>query len=404
MTTEVAKNGSPTSIEERLRGHVAASKAAESLLAYRDVLVGYEPGSDEEGALRAIWLARLDRALDALRFVDPVLFDGPLARELQSQSEVAAKNLTEQGVTGAEAQSSADALASTIARLASLPRGGQEARPLAHVTDEALELVRELKAEIEELRKTGADLRAQQERERETWNDQVNDSVGRFKEVIDTASNRVGGKLTDLDQEVDKLRVETARRIEQDRVAFAKAAEQHDADAEQLLLELRRKLSIAADESLSAGYGLAARGEEKKADFLRMGALATATIAGAVAVLLALTHVASGWAGVDGLPAKVVAVGVFVALSSYLARQSNAHRGEAWRLRQTELELRNLGEYLSELQPLDRAEVKRALVPRYFSGIRPSDGTEEGLPSPARLIASTLLRRASDDASGEASP
>lgn len=52
--------------------------------------------------------------------------------------------------------------------------------------------------------------------------------------------------------------------------------------------------------------------------------------------------------------------------SAYYGRQSERHRNFARRLRVNRLELHNIGSYLAELSPVERAEVKTGLVNSFF--------------------------------------
>ncbi len=125
---------------------------------------------------------------------------------------------------------------------------------------------------------------------------------------------------------------------------------------------------MAADESLSAGYDKSADGEENAANRLRMGAIVSGAISAAIAIAAVILAGQGGdWSGMDVVPVKLAAVAAPAAIATYLAKQSNGHRTEAWRLRQVRLELANLGEYLSEFDPTQRQEIRRLLVARYFA-------------------------------------
>lgn len=70
-------------------------------------------------------------------------------------------------------------------------------------------------------------------------------------------------------------------------------------------------------------------------------------------------------------PAKITVLAALGALSAYHGRQAAEHREYAQHLRTAQLELHNLGPYLAELQPDQRAEVRKDLVRTFFGKASP---------------------------------
>ena len=188
------------------------------------------------------------------------------------------------------------------------------------------------------------------------------------------------------DKALAEIGDEGSRRYEEDRVAFVQSSEEAAELAAKTLEELRRLLSIAGDESLSAGYGQKADDEQKTADDLRNKAvkygIATAVAAGlAVAVQVVLILAGETGSNWSLLPVKAAFITALAAIATYYGRQSAHHRSYSQQLRNAQLELSNIGPYLAELDVEDRTAVKRELVNTFFG--KPVETVSEDSPTAA---------------------
>lgn len=375
------------SLEDRYEGYPDALQTVASFRELWTAMDTAAPANEEETATLNRWSARVERAFRSLEIVDPVLLDGPLARHLTAAVHTATDELAT-GISAPNAKMHMDALHELIGRLASLAPGGPEARPLSHITDDAARLVTDLHSQIAELQQAATTLEGERDRLLAAFDEQIQALISSTTELVER-----------LDADVAQALTSARERVKGDQEAFARAAEEHDSEAENLLVAIRQKLGMAADESLSAGYDKSADREEKSADRLRIGAI----VAGAVSAVIAIAAVVlagqgGDWSGMDLVPVKLAAVAAPAAIATYLAKQSNGHRTEAWRLRQVRLELANLGEYLSELDPTQRQEIRRLLVARYFATEPYEHDDSDGYrPFTARLLDQLGTRTSSAD-------
>lgn len=381
------------SLEDRFQGYPAALQAVAAFRELWSALDDCSPANDEEVAVHDRWRSRVERAMRALETVDPVLLDGPLARQVAAAASGATAELAA-GISAPTTEPKMDELHDQIGRLASLAPGGTEARPLAHITDAATQLVADLRSQIEDLQQSVTALEAERERLRAAFEEQIESSTDTTKALTER-----------LGEQVDRALSDAREQVEGDREAFSRAAEAHDSEAEALLVAIRQKLGMAADESLSAGYDKSADGEESAANGLRIGAIVSGAISAGIAVIAVILAGQGGdWSGMDLVPVKLAAVAAPAAIGTYLAKQSNGHRTEAWRLRQVRLELANLGEYLSELDLPQRREIRRLLVARYFATEPYQHDDNDGYrPFTARLL-DQLGTRATPPAKDDAAP
>lgn len=368
------------SLDERFSGLSQAKSAAQSLAGYWEALNEAEPANDEEKATVERWKARTDRALNAVRTVDPILFDGPLATAVKQHADAAANHLKSNGISGPNTPDTADTLHRTLLDLVPLPAAGKAARPLAHVTDDAVALVQNLQQHVADLTEQVEAL--QEERGRLTA--EMEERIAQADATVTGHTERLASQVT---AEIDRV---TAQ-LEDDRREFVRARHDHDDEAEQLISTLKQKVSLAADGSLSVGYDNAAAAEEKSADTLRTWAVVFAVASALLAVAAVwLSGSDSDWSGWDMAPVKLAAVAAPAAIATYLGRESSGHRSEAWRLRQVRLELSNLGEYLSELTPEQRTEVRKVLVARYFASDAGQPGATDGFSPLGQMLLAQL--------------
>jgi hypothetical protein len=136
---------------------------------------------------------------------------------------------------------------------------------------------------------------------------------------------------------------------------------------------MREKLSIATDTALSHNYSKAAEAEAAKADSMRTRSVVFGIITGVLAIAAVILqavivgHSDNGGDALALVPGKLAAVAAFGTIAAWLGRESHRHREAAQSLRLTELQLRNLGSFLAELDPDERNEARVRLLGRFFS-------------------------------------
>ncbi len=214
------------------------------------------------------------------------------------------------------------------------------------------------------------------------------------------AESKLDRLLTDFDGRVDGLENSRAAEfdtikkalidaIEQERRGIVERGADLDREAERLLSQLRRTLSLAADGSLSVGYRHQADIEDKAANSNKRWSVGfgVAAVLGAVGAVV-MQYVSkihrwdlNPWAVVPGKLAAIAALG---AIARYFAVHSSAHRNFAQQLRSSELELSNVGNFLAELDPTERAQVRRQLVPTFFG--KPTPGHSDTSPTATELF------------------
>jgi hypothetical protein len=212
--------------------------------------------------------------------------------------------------------------------------------------------------------------------------------LGEASEDLEQHSLGLSGKFTaDLEDaretseaKFESLQDELRRTIETERQAIVERAVELDDQGTEVLAKLRERLGLAADGSLSIGYQ--AQGN-KENDAARANKIA-AVVVGLLAVVAAggalmITYVAAdrGWAidRWDVLPAKLALVGALAGIAAYLAAQAASHRRFAQQLLLTALELNNIGGYLADHEPADRARIRSELVGMFF-GKQPPTHTD----------------------------
>jgi hypothetical protein len=175
----------------------------------------------------------------------------------------------------------------------------------------------------------------------------------------------------------ETLQDELRRTIEAERVAIVDRAVELDDQGTEVLAQLRERLGLAADGSLSIGYRDQGDEENRAARTNKNAAVVVGLLAVVAAIgALALTYVAADrdwpidrW---DVLPAKLALVGALAGIAAYLAAQAASHRRFAQQLLLTALELNNIGGYLADHEPADRAKIRAELVGMFFGKQAPT--------------------------------
>lgn len=212
----------------------------------------------------------------------------------------------------------------------------------------------------------------------------ANETAGHFEAVVTNGEAALQEQLNAFEAAHEQVAREGREQYEADRVEQAKAGKDATEEADNVLAELRRTLSLAADVSLSAGYGNQADAEATTADDLRKKAvrygLATA-VAAALALGIQVVLALAGESGANWslLPVKAAFIATLAAIAAYYGRQSSQHRSYSQQLRNAQLELNNIGPYLAELDEDERGEVKRELVHTFFG--KPVETVDDDSPT-----------------------
>jgi len=166
----------------------------------------------------------------------------------------------------------------------------------------------------------------------------MTDIQDRFSGVVEAARTTLEQADSVTRTVIDTLQKDVEQSIEGDRESYARYLEQAHNDGEGLIEELRRLLSIASDESLSANYGNQAAREDKRSTRLRAGAIVfgVLTVAAAVVSIVlqdAVLDESSGSEIWSLWPGKLAMIGTLAALAGYLGREASRHRTYAQELR-----------------------------------------------------------------------
>src|SRR5690606_20727424 len=110
-----------------------------------------------------------------------------------------------------------------------LAPGGPEARPLSHITDDAASLVSNLRSQIAELQQAVTTLEGERDR-----------LVAAFDEQIQVSTSSTTELVERLEADVERALTSAREQVKGDQEAFARAAEEHDSEAENLLVAIRQ--------------------------------------------------------------------------------------------------------------------------------------------------------------------
>lgn len=186
--------------------------------------------------------------------------------------------------------------------------------------------------------------------------------------LLADASARIDQAIASGERQFELQRDTAQQQHEDERKSIVQYGEEVVRQGDEVLTELRKRLAIAGDESLSAAYGNRADEEDTAANWMRKLALVFGVIAAIVTgaeVLVQLLDdsAKTSWALV---PVKLAGALVLGGIAAYCGRESSRHRQFGQQLRIAQLELHNIGPYLAELDPPRRADVKERLVETFF--------------------------------------
>ena len=128
---------------------------------------------------------------------------------------------------------------------------------------------------------------------------------------------------------------------------------------------------------MAAGYHDTADNEERRAFWLRLGAIGCFLGAIGASIFALIYHVVHTFT-LDGFLAKAAVALPFLVLAGYLARESSHHSERAHFNRQRQRQLESLPAYVDGLDVGRRAVLYEALAPGFFSPIVTGKAEKDG--------------------------
>lgn len=317
----------------------------------------------------------LSLAEAAFATVEPVLVDSALANQLR----VGAEQVRQQLVPGAGdlGPMVEGNLLPQVQRLVSLSGTrtdkaaalGAAMAAMAGFHSAQMQQQQEMAADLTRMREELSELAAVREAFDQEAAERVETHAATLAEIEGEGRSKIEAALAEFE-----------RKAEEERRAIVRQGVGYDEQAETILGQLREKLGLAADGSLSIGYQKQADKEDAAATRDKQRAVqvgVASAVVGAAALVMAYLGAARKWEvnRWEVLPLKVGLVVALGLIAGYLASQSASHRRFARQLRLTSLELSNIGAYLADLTPEDRATQRAELV-RLFFGKQPPEHTD----------------------------
>ena len=257
--------------------------------------------------------------------------------------------------------------------------GTSQVRAVAAAATASIEAADQIQAHLEALEVQRADLARM-----------VEETESQKRLELARVQGELDGSVALAKDSVQNLTKVAAERLESDRVAFVKAAEETTAEGEQLLQKMKELLAVSSDLTLSTDYGRHADAEAKSAERMRRGAVAagvTAVLAGVAGIALQAWASAHNWQNYDAwsvLPGKLAVIAALAAIAAYLGRQSSTHRRYSEHLRNAQLELRNLGPYLAPLPASEQERIRADLVATFFG--KPAPEVRDDAPTTGATV------------------
>lgn len=266
----------------------------------------------------------------------------------------------------------------------------------------------QLKAQVEHL--------AEQVTQQET---QVSTEVSRLTEVATTAESdfttaqderreAFETKIGEFDARVNAaLEEPVAAATGRGEAALADLKEKADAAWEEIAA-LRKRAEDASNylgiNALAGGYHQTAESEDKRAFWMRIGAIVSLVFAILVSGSAVVYHIAEPFSLEGVLTKALVAVPILV-LAGYLARESSRHADRAHFNRQRQRQLESLPAYVDGIDDsTERSDLYSALAPGFFAPVGVT--THKGEPAETDAIAPLLalllaeLRKRADPGGG----
>jgi hypothetical protein len=345
------------SLEERWAGVAGMPDLLTALATYEEELLNHEvaEGSADD-TVRDARLAVIVHLRAALGQLDPVLATTQMVAGLTNAVQSARTELSSYGWAS---QGGENAL-TDLTRSFGVATNGKVVDLVSSAKD-----LHNLKSSLESALQ-GANAALEQLEAARTGFEETADSV------IDAGTAKVNEAVATVTEHGTTNFTNKLQEAEVDRESAARAFEEAYESAEQVLGEMREKLSIATDTALSHDYSKAAEAEADKADSMRTRSVVFGIITGVLAIAAVILQAvivndSDGGEALALVPGKLAAVAAFGTIAAWLGRESHRHREAARSLRLTELQLRNLGSFLAELDPDDRNEARVRLLGRFFS-------------------------------------
>lgn len=346
------------SLDEKWAGIGGMPELLAELAAYEKALLDYVVTPDTgEGAEQARRLAVVVYLRSGLTTFDPVLMTSTLTAELRAAVTGASSELANYGW----ASQGGELPLANCTRQVAAPTSAETVASMVSALKYLHDLESYLKASIDAATAEVAAAQASRAAFEESTAKTIEDGETKIGEAVMTLTDSGGANIA-----------EKLKDAEDDRAAASKAFAGAHEEAEQVLAEMREKLSIATDTALSHDYSKAAAAESTKADSMRNWSISFGVITGILAIIgvgvqVLIANSESYGSALALVPGKLAAVAAFGTISAWLGRESSRHREVARALRLTELQLRNLGSFLAELGPTDRNDARVRLLGRFFS-------------------------------------
>lgn len=196
-------------------------------------------------------------------------------------------------------------------------------------------------------------------------------------------SEQVDSAVAELTQATEQHTVSLAEKSETEFGEILAGAREKETKAKAALGEVEKQIAEVGKSSLTYGYVQAASEAQTRGETVRKwaagAAVGTVAIAiGAFVLMLRATDVPLGLS-----VAVFTAVTASGALATYLGRDASGDLAEARELRRVVVELNSLGPFMATLDSDQQAQMRRDLVPTYFTGARPASEGKLNAPEAA---------------------
>jgi hypothetical protein len=219
----------------------------------------------------------------------------------------------------------------------------------------------------------------------------IDEAISKFETDFNSSQEERGTlfaqtrkELDEMSKEaIDALKVANEEAAADEKERAEKAIENLEAGGESIIDFLNEKkdqaaklIDLVATSSTAGAFGDEAKEQREAADRWRKGAVALATVAvaiGLIVVGLSFVYHATTAEQIG----KALTVAVLLAVAGYAANQSSQHRRREQRAKRLELELVAFGPFTEPLDPAEQNQVRKELIERMFVG----DPGDEGAHS-----------------------
>jgi hypothetical protein len=223
----------------------------------------------------------------------------------------------------------------------------------------------------------------------------LTEAIGTFETQFTSSQDERGTlfaetreELSDLAKEtIDVLKKENEEAATKEKERADHSVEVLEDEGEQIITFLNEKkdeaaklIDLVATSSTAGAFGKEAKEQREAADRWRKGAVAIASIAGVIGLIIVGLSFAYHATTAEQI-GKVLTVAVLLAIAGYAANQSTQHRRREQRAKRLELELVAFGPFTEPLGQEEQRQVRKELIERLFVGdpgeddAHPAEGT-----------------------------